>query len=469
MIDWTSPIGATLPLYLQLLNRQAEKSIDEMIRKEKASEVLIGFYPKIDKKLSVENMPHLVNIQQMCTLQTKTDDMAIDIIGKLEPSKSEINLPGASSVEWEIAQIRNNIINSSWLTNMARINATPSMIRKLNRNKEVAFIIPNKETELPYPIETTQTDLKPIYKKEKDEGITWGLKRLQIDKLWDQNLRGKDVLIGHLDTGVDAYHSDLKDKIKKFAVIDPRGDEIQTKPFDAGQHGTHTAGTMVGGKSSGISIGVAPEARLASALVLMGGSGNYWQIIKGMEWTLQNKVRILNMSLGGTGYDSIYAYALARATAMGIFTVCSIGNSGLAVTGSPGNINIACGVGAIDHNDAVADFSGGGTIYLYDDLGQRQEINKPDIVAPGVATFSSLPDKKPKSRWGYLNGTSMAAPHVSAIAALLIESNPSATLNDLIDSIYSTAQHQQGDRTGLDSRYGRGIINPLEALDRINQ
>ncbi len=218
--------------------------------------------------------------------------------------------------------------------------------------------------------------------------------------------------------------------------------------------------------SSGVAIGVAPKAKLASALVLMRGSGTVWQTIKGMEWAVSQKVKILNMSLGGIGYSqsSFYEYALARVVAMGIFPACSVGNDGLAVTGSPGNIGSACGIGAINRAGEVADFSGGGSISWYNSLGQLMQIHKPDVVAPGTAIFSALP----QGRWDYLNGTSMAAPHVSGVAALLIQAKPSAPLAELLQVIYDTAKHPSSAEARRDSRFGRGIIDPVRALERLN-
>jgi subtilisin family serine protease len=182
-----------------------------------------------------------------------------------------------------------------------------------------------------------------------------------------------------------------------------------------------------------------------------------------MEWAISKKVRILNLSLGGMGYNSAYEYALTRIVAAGIFPACSVGNDGLAATGSPGNLASAVGVGAIDSNGEVASFSGGGSIRWHNNLSQLIEVHKPDIVAPGVAVLSTLP----QGRWGELNGTSMAAPHVAGVVALLIQAKPNAPLPALLDAIYSTAKHPSASQGGFDSHYGRGVIDPLGALERL--
>jgi subtilisin family serine protease len=453
---------------VDILREQFANTVSQLQKREEATEVLVGFTPdfKPEEREQLGLASAASSHQRTATLhhvQGRVEALATSFLENILPSKSEAHLPGVTLVEQDRERLTKEGPDSSWLTNSVRMMATPSMIGKLARSKQVAFVIPNFEVRLPRPVEVTEADLKPVQEKQKTQKMTWGLDYLKIPKLWDKGLKGKDVLIGHLDTGVDATHPDLKGRIKDFAVFDPRGQLCKSDPFDSGTHGTHTAGTIAGGDASGISIGVAPEAKLVSALVLLRGSGTVYQIIKGIEWALSQRVRILNLSLGGAGYSSIYEYALARVVAAGVLPVCSIGNEGPAVTGSPGNIVSACGVGAIDSDREPASFSGGGSISWYNPLGQLIEVHKPDVVAPGVAVYSSLP----QGRWGESNGTSMAAPHVAGIAALLIEAKPTAPLDALINAIYTTAKHPTATSDRRDSRFGRGVIDPVAALERL--
>jgi serine protease AprX len=450
------------------LREQFAGRIAQLEKRDEASEVLVGFVPEIsDAEGAQLSISSGASVSRRATTlrsaQEKVDEVAASVLGSVQPKKTELNFPGCDSVEQDLAQLRHNEVDSSWLTNIVRLTATPSMIAKLARMKQVAFMVPNFDIRLPTPVRITEGDVKSARQQKAEQDCTWGLEYLKIPQLWKDGLSGENVLIGHLDTGIDASHPDLKGKVQKFALFDPRGQMFNSDPFDSEDHGTHTAGTIVGGKSGGVAIGVAPKAKLVSALVLMRGTGTIWQIIKGMEWVISQKVRVLNVSLGGLGYNAFYEYALNRIVAMGVFPSCSVGNDGLAVTGSPGNLGQACGVGAIDSDGKVADFSGGGSISWYNQLGQLLEAHKPDIVAPGVAVLSSLPQGK----WDYLNGTSMAAPHVSGLIALLIQAKPSATLSALLEALYSTAKHPTGGERPRDSRYGRGVIDPVRALERL--
>jgi len=209
-----------------------------------------------------------------------TKQVAVDVARRLRPTKTETNILGITTVEHDLSRLQNEQVESSWLTNMVKLTATPSMINKLRQSKQVAFMVPNFDTQLPRPVRLTEEDLKPVHPQEEDEREhTWGIDYLKIPQLWDQGLTGENIVIGHLDSGVEGSHPDLEGKVEEFVLADPRGQMMRSDSFDSDSHGTHTAGTLVGGNTSGTSIGVAPKAKLVSALVLMRGSGTVYQVI----------------------------------------------------------------------------------------------------------------------------------------------------------------------------------------------
>ena len=98
-------------------------------------------------------------------------------------------------------------------------------------------------------------------------------------------------------------------------------------------------------------------------------------------------------------------------------------------------------------------------------------IVKPDVVAPGVRVYSCIPPEKPQGEgfeYSYMDGTSMASPHVAGVAALLVAAHPSATVAETATVLKETARHPGGDHTRPDNRWGYGIIQPQEALSALS-
>jgi serine protease AprX len=142
------------------------------------------------------------------------------------------------------------------------------------------------------------------------DGLTWGLKQLNIPKVWETS-KGKAVNVAVLDTGVHGDHPVLHRRVKDFVVIDPLGRRIKATPcFDSGRHGTHVCGTIAGGKTpDGVAIGVAPEANLLVAGVLIGDA-TLLSFMEGISWAVEKGADIISMSLGFSYYEPLFAEVL---------------------------------------------------------------------------------------------------------------------------------------------------------------
>ncbi|MGI4796711.1 MAG: S8 family peptidase, partial [Janthinobacterium lividum] len=257
------------------------------------------------------------------------------------------------------------------------------------------------------------------------DGDLWHLERIGARGLHDDGIDGEGVLVGVIDTGVDADHPDLAGRIAHYAAFDPGGRFMASLRKDYGDHGTHVCGTIAGKV-----CGVAPGAKLAVAAALTTidangqSTGTLAQVLAAANWLIQTdfgeqNVTILNMSLGIRGYDDFAYDVVSNARSVqGILVVAAIGNNGRGGAGghgSPGNYDIVLGVGATDRNDNVAAFSDHGLV------GRHSGLSKPDLCAPGVGITSAAPGGAYKA----MDGTSMAAPAVSGACALLAQRDPS--------------------------------------------
>lgn len=168
----------------------------------------------------------------------------------------------------------------------------------LRHDRRVANIHPAAELSLIRPV-----DIRPA---RATASPSWGVVRLKVPTLWQHGIDGKGVVVGHLDTGVAGDHPALAGAISAFAEFDMAGNQVSgARPHDSGEHGTHTAGTIVGRPTGRGAFGVAPGARIASALVIEGGQA-IDRILAGLEWIVGRNVRMLSMSLGLRGYTPAF-------------------------------------------------------------------------------------------------------------------------------------------------------------------
>jgi subtilisin len=289
---------------------------------------------------------------------------------------------------------------------------------------------------------------------DPDPGVVWGLQRLGIQECWRQGLTGASVRVGHLDTGVDGSHPALSGRIAAFAEFDRDGYPVpQAQVRDSGSHGTHTAGIICGGTCEQVHVGVAPEAELCSGVVIEGGKCLV-RLLAGLDWMLDCQVRVVCLSLGIPGYNPLFEILLRRLKQAGILVIAPIGNRGSGRSCSPANYPGVLAVGATDARDRVARFSGS------QQFRKAADFSKPNLVAPGT----NIPSARPGGGLQTRSGTSMAAAHVTGVAALLIQGRASATPEEVAEAILATCTPLP---ESPEHRYGRGLLNPVGAVNAI--
>ncbi|MGC4377589.1 S8 family peptidase [Fictibacillus sp. Mic-4] len=244
-----------------------------------------------------------------------------------------------------------------------------------------------------------------------EQEIPYGVQMINAPEMWKNGEKGTGVVIAVLDTGCDLEHPDLKDRIiggRSFVGDDP--DDFADGHF----HGTHVCGTIAATLDKQGVVGVAPEVKLLILRVLdKNGSGSYEGITEAIQYATKwkgpngERVRIISMSLGGPDDVPELHKAIQEAVQNEILVVCAAGNEGdnddrTDEKSYPGYYKEVVEVGAVDEKKKLAEFS-----------NTNDEI---DLVAPGVNVISCYPGGK----YAKLSGTSMATPHVSGAAAVLI-------------------------------------------------
>ncbi|MDD5656413.1 MAG: S8 family peptidase [Elusimicrobia bacterium] len=230
--------------------------------------------------------------------------------------------------------------------------------------------------------------------------IPWGIERVHAPAAWDY-AEGKGARVAVVDTGIFTEHADLKGKVDGGYDAFSKS-ELREKYQDQNGHGTHVAGTIAASRDGMGVVGVAPRARLYAVRVLdENGSGSLSSVIDGLVWCANNGIQVANLSLGTSEVSEALHRAVRYAQSRGVVVVAAAGNSGGAVT-YPAAYPEAIAVAASDSADKVASFSSRGP-----------EV---DFIAPGVDVVSSAMD----GGFASFSGTSMAAPHVSGMAALAV-------------------------------------------------
>lgn len=311
-------------------------------------------------------------------------------------------------------------------------------------DKEVGAVFSPPDLSLIRPYEDSALAGPPV-------GESWSLGRLKIPDLWAKGLTGNGILVGHIDTGVDAAHPSLQGAVDSFALFDEAGRQIaNAQASDSQYHGTHTAGILVGKPFNGSTFGCAPDAKLAVATVIEGGDTTA-RVVAGLDWCVGQGVRLVNVSLGLRQFTPQFSTILQLLRQRNILPIVAIGNEGSMTSRTPGNLPEALSVGAMDEMDQIWINSSS------QQIAEEPKRYVPVIIGPGAGIWSSVPGAQLRS----LSGTSMATPHISGLAALLLQHRPEMTIGDLEKAIVTSCKRPPGIST---LRGNKGVPNGVDAL-----
>ncbi|MGI9861713.1 S8 family peptidase [Moorella naiadis] len=271
--------------------------------------------------------------------------------------------------------------------------------------------------------------------KQGQQTTPWGVERIGAPKAW-QAATGEKVKVAVLDTGLDAGHPDLATNVRGRKNIKFPG----WPAGDGSGHGTHVAGTIAALNNDFGVVGVAPQAEIYGVKIFNRmGNGYISDIVAGLDWALQNKMQVVNMSFGTTRPSKALEEAVGKCVQAGMVLVAAAGNEGqdnsvMYPARYPGVIAVS----AIDQQDNLASFSSRGP-----------EVT---VAAPGVDILSTYPGGKYRT----MSGTSMACPHATGVAALILAQDGRLSGRQVGRIIYRTATKLPNLSPG---EQGGGLVN----------
>ncbi|MBK8906256.1 MAG: S8 family serine peptidase [Anaerolineaceae bacterium] len=409
----------------------------------------------------------------------------------------------------QLAEMGVTELRPFWITNMVWVRGNWNTLTAVAQRSDVAYLYANPQVAL----EVLPPEPEVGFSETAVTAIEWNISHIRADAVWSAGFTGQGVVIGGQDTGYDWDHPALinqyrgwngssanhayswHDAIHVANTLCPANSPEPCDDFGS-SHGTHTMGTMVGNDLSPTAVGwpnaaanatgVAPGARWIGCRNMNSGIGSPASYTECYEWFVapyppggnpmtdgdpSQAPHVINNSWGCPPAEGcspgILETVVNNVRAAGIVTVHSAGNSGpgcSTVDDPAGTYPASFTVGATDSFDTIASFSSRGPSAFDGGL-------KPDISAPGVNIRSTI---RGGGYAGGYNGTSMAAPHVAGLVALLISANPGLAGNvDSIEAILqgtavprTTAQGCGGDTsTSVPNHvYGYGRIDALAPI-----
>ncbi len=333
-----------------------------------------------------------------------------------------------------------------------------------------------------------------VVPNDEHYGLQWHYPLINLPQAWDITTGGDDVVVAVIDTGIVSRHPDLAGRLTTDGydfIADPAsardGDGRDADPDDPGDlfggpgqssfHGTHVAGTIAARTNNG--IGVAGVTWLGKVMPLRAvgvGGGSDFDVSEAIRYAagLANisgrlptrKANVINLSLSGgagvPGSDAIHA--AIQAASASCLVVAAAGNENSSLPSYPGAFSEAVSVGAVDLAMQRAPYSNYGPwVSLVAPGGNLGSDVNGDGWADGVlSTAASDADRQIRYQYRFENGTSMAAPHVAGVAALLFAANPALTAADVRDILQSTARDLGN--PGRDDLYGYGLVDAAAAV-----
>jgi len=307
------------------------------------------------------------------------------------------------------------------------------------------------------------------YQWHLDNSVYGGI---QMEKAWDVSTGNSSVIVAIVDTGI-AYENygrycQAPDLAQTCFVSGYDFINNDSHPNDDNNHGTHVAGTIAQSTNNSLGVaGIAFNTCLMPVKVLSSsGSGTYTQVANGIRYAADNGAKVINLSLGGSSSSQTLEDAVAYAYNKGVTIVAACGNSNVSNCDYPAAYNdYVIAVGATRYNETKAPYSSyGSSLDLVAPGGDTSVDQNGDGYGDGVLQQTFASSRQVCSfAYYFFQGTSMATPHVSGIAALLLAKG-NATNSDQIRTALQETADDLGP-FGWDNTYGWGLVNAYAVLN----
>ncbi len=478
--------NAIEPELQNVLNQKSEELIDiqiyfkSSIDSKQLNQATRKAYTKAEKKELVVN-----------ELKTYSENVQADVMNILKAEELSGNVSD---------------IHKLWIANSISCKASSSVIYQLSSHPDVKMIGYDKEFQLITPEQ--MEEIKSAAKSDiKAGGPDVHVQAVDAHKVWwEKGYTGKNVIVAVLDSGTNTNHLDLKDHLWT-GYIDTNNDGTpdsyvngwnfisnNANITDDYGHGTHCAGIVCGDGTAIVTTGIAPDASLMTVKTInRTGGGSVAQMLKGVQFAVENGADVLSMSLGfknnqltTTQKEEIRA-AFDNVLAANVVVCAAAGNDG-DTYGAPNNVDypaacpapwrnpdqtleggvssVIC-VGAHDLNESSRGPSTWeGTSYNdypYNE-GASMGLIRPDISAPGYIIRSTKYSQN--DIYELKSGTSQATPCVAGVIALMLEKNSSLTPAQISQIIEETATSKPETKN---NRVGAGVVNALAAVNSITE
>lgn len=273
--------------------------------------------------------------------------------------------------------------------------------------------------------------------------LQWASSKIGADYAWNRTVGNSSLLVAVVDTGVDFTHSDL---LQNYVALGYDWVNRDNNPMDDNGHGTHVAGIIAATLNNSLGVaGLAQVSLMAEKSLDSTGEGFEAQLADGIIDAVDKGARIISMSWGSSENSNLIHKAIQYAYNHNVLLIAAAGNERTEQKNYPAAYSEVIAVTATDQNDSPAYFT---------DYGSWVEL-----AAPGVEIYSTLRG----GSYGYMSGTSMAAPQVTGVAALVWSKFPQETRDDVRARLRDTADDLG--EPGFDVYYGYGRVNARKALE----